>query len=680
MLNDDIQKQIDEMLGNGNLNQDDFANGENNNDDKQDEFLAEENENQEKEGADEKFGKELEWQEVNLPEQEKQEEQEQKQEQGREEAIVSLDKNNDQRKEEAPEENNKEIIKEENFFHEIGKRNEVILENDERNEELDEKMKELELGRKEEEQKTKALAQGLGYINLKGLPIVPEALRVIDENESREKKVICFMYKGGREMRLATVDYNREIEELVADLKGRHEGMTIGIYLTSEKSMEEAIARYAALPKIEERVDDVEVLEGDINEVQMNLVNLQEIEEKIKAVPVTKALSVIIVAAIKIEASDIHIEAEEKGIKLRYRIDGVLHDVAEIEKESWNKIISRIKLAAGLKINIKDRPQDGRFSTHLMGKAYDFRVSSLPTDYGESIVIRILYQEKLAGMNLDNLGIGERNRRILEREITKPNGMIVVTGPTGSGKTTTLYAVLIKLNSPSNKIITVEDPIEYRIQGINQSEVNEGRGYTFAKALRSVVRQDPDIILIGEIRDKETVEIALNAALTGHLVFSTIHTNDAAGTIARFLSLGAKAYLLSPALNIAVAQRLVRKICGKCKKEKVLNEMERQRVKEEIEKLPDSYEDKFKLDVNKLKFYEGGGCDECSGLGYKGQIGIFEILELNSEIRKMILEERVSEVEIREAGIRGGMITMRQDGILKAIEGITSLEEVFRVS
>ncbi|HRY63624.1 MAG TPA: GspE/PulE family protein, partial [Patescibacteria group bacterium] len=273
------------------------------------------------------------------------------------------------------------------------------------------------------------------------------------------------------------------------------------------------------------------------------------------------------------------------------------------------------------------------------------------------------------------------NFAIVEKEIAKPNGLLVITGPTGSGKTTTLYSILNKLNTADNKIITVEDPIEYKLEGINQSEVKEDKGYTFAKALRSIVRQDPDILLVGEIRDQETVEIVLNAALTGHLVLSTIHANSAAGVIPRFMALGAKPYLLSPSINVSIAQRLVRRVCNFCKQPVVLDDKEKERVAQEMGSLPEKRKQMVGMtEFNNPVFYKGQGCKECSGLGYKGQVGIFEILQITDELKQMILDGDVSEQQIRQAAIKNGIVTLAQDGILKAMQGITSLEEVFRVT
>ncbi|HQA63836.1 MAG TPA: GspE/PulE family protein, partial [bacterium] len=325
-----------------------------------------------------------------------------------------------------------------------------------------------------------------------------------------------------------------------------------------------------------------------------------------------------------------------------------------------------------------DRPQDGRFSVFLTNDRIDLRVSALPTAFGESIVIRLLMSSAV-NLSFDDLGLRGGAFQILEREIQRPNGMIVTTGPTGSGKTTTLYAILKKLNKPETKIITIEDPIEYELKGINQSQVN--KDYTFAKGLRSIVRQDPDIIMVGEIRDLDTAEIAIQAALTGHLVLSTIHTNDAFGAIPRFLSMGAKPFLLAPALNVAIGQRLVRRVCDKCKTEIELSAEFKERVSKLLSELPNKPEyEPYKKDIEQLKFYQGAGCENCQGLGYKGRIGIYEIMPIDGEIENKITKGDLSEYEIKALAKEKGVVTMAQDGLLKALDGITSVEEVFRVS
>ncbi|OIP79077.1 MAG: hypothetical protein AUK20_02615 [Parcubacteria group bacterium CG2_30_45_37] len=429
------------------------------------------------------------------------------------------------------------------------------------------------------------------------------------------------------------------------------------------------------MPKAREVVRGVKITEEELNKYGKKLSSFKDLQGEINRAQVTEIVTMIMAAAVKSDSSDIHIEAEEKDIKVRFRVDGVLHDVASVDKSLWEKIISRMKLLAGVKINVTDKPQDGRLSIFLRDDRIDIRVSFLPTNFGESVAMRLL-RFGAVGLEFTDLGIRDRAFEQLKREVERPNGMIIATGPTGSGKTTTLYAILKKLNNQQTKIITIEDPIEYQLAGVNQTQT--GKNYTFAQGLRSIVRQDPDIIMVGEIRDLETAEIAIQAALTGHLVLSTIHTNDAAGTVPRFLSMGAKPYLLAPALNAMIGQRLVRKICARCKQEAKLDDETMKRVKEALNQLAEA--DKKNLNFDKLKFFEGQGCDVCQGIGYKGRIGIYEVMTMNPEIEKLILGSQASEYDMRDNAKKHGMITMVQDGLLKALDGITSVDEVLRVA
>jgi type II secretory ATPase GspE/PulE/Tfp pilus assembly ATPase PilB-like protein len=370
------------------------------------------------------------------------------------------------------------------------------------------------------------------------------------------------------------------------------------------------------------------------------------------------------------------VEAEENGIAVRYRIDGILHDVATLPKEQWKRFVSRIKLLSALKINVNDRPQDGRVTLKLESGNLDVRVSTMPTIHGESVVMRILHSGS-KGVTFDELGLRGAAYDRLKREVERPNGMIITTGPTGSGKTTTLYGILRTLNKPGVKIITLEDPIEIKMEGINQSQVDISKDYTFAKGLRSILRQDPDICMVGEIRDLESAEIAIQAALTGHLMLSTIHTNSASGVIPRFLSMGVKPFLLAPALNAVIGQRLVRRICTNCIEEEQVPAEKTERARKILSELPPSEQNN--VDLNNLHFYHGRGCEKCSGLGYKGRIGIYEIFTMTKEVEQIILSTEVSEYKIQDLAVKNGMTTMVQDGLLKALDKITSLDEVFRV-
>ncbi|MEK7067889.1 MAG: GspE/PulE family protein, partial [Patescibacteria group bacterium] len=390
------------------------------------------------------------------------------------------------------------------------------------------KTKQQEIQHKEREKLTANQAQSLGlpYISLVGFPISPEALSQIPEAASRRLKVVCFFYDG-EQFRLGAVELTPEIEALLKELAAElHcEGK---IYLVSEVSLAAAQKLYVTLPKVREVVRGVKVTEEELNKYSESFASFRDLQAEIIKADITQIVAMLLAAAVKSRSSDIHIEGEEKGIKVRFRVDGVLHDVAALDKKIWPKVISRLKLLAKVKINIEDRPQDGRFAVIMQSRQIDIRASFLPTSFGESVVMRLLDSNQ-EDISFEKLGLTGRPYEELKRQIERPNGMVITTGPTGSGKTTTLYAVLKKLNDQETKIITIEDPIEYQLEGVNQSQVSEN--YTFAKGLRSIVRQDPDIIMVGEIRDLDTAEIAIQAALTGHLVLSTIHTNDASGTV-----------------------------------------------------------------------------------------------------------------------------------------------------
>ncbi len=536
------------------------------------------------------------------------------------------------------------------------------------------KQKQLKIKELERLTKQAADSAGLPYLDLAGFPISPEALALITEEQAKELSTLCFFYDG-QHIRLASLTPDEEaVKELAKSLKEKYFS-EVRIYLITENSFNFGLEMYKTIPKVREVIRGVKVTEEELNKYGEKLASFKDLQEEINKAQITEIVTMILAAAVKSNSSDIHIEAEEKTIKVRFRIDGVLHDVASLDKTSWEKIISRMKLLAEVKINIMDKPQDGRLSIYLKDERVDIRASFLPTNFGESVVMRLLRSGSV-GLDFNDLGIRGRAFEQLKREVERPNGMIITTGPTGSGKTTTLYAILKKLNSPETKIITIEDPIEYQLEGVNQSQTS--KNYTFAQGLKSIVRQDPDIIMVGEIRDLETAEIAIQAALTGHLVLSTIHTNDAAGTVPRFLSMGAKPYLLAPALNAMIGQRLVRKICDKCKRQAEPDEETLKRAKDLLNELAEA--DKKNIDFNNFKFYEGGGCEACQGLGFKGRVGIYEVLTMNPEIEKLILSGQTSEYDMRANAKKNGMITMAQDGLLKALEGITSLEEVFRVA
>jgi len=390
---------------------------------------------------------------------------------------------------------------------------------------------------------------------------------------------------------------------------------------------------------------------------------------------VTEFLEVVLSGAINLDASDIHIEPQEEKSEIRIRIDGILQDALDFNSKTCQGLLNRIKLLSGLKLNITERPQDGRFSVLINETTIEIRTSTLPAEHGETIVLRILDPKSL--IELETLGLREDLLEIFEKEIKKPNGMIIVTGPTGSGKTTTLYAFLKKVQKPEIKIVTIEDPIEYRLEEISQTQVKPKKGYDFVSGLKSIMRQDPDVILVGEIRDLETAEIALQAALTGHLVFTTLHTNDAAGTIARLTNLGAKPVNIGPAINMAVAQRLIRKICKKCGVFKKASLQELAKIKKGLKEIsPKIRIPKIELS---LKIPEAKGCRNCNFTGYRGRIGIFEAFLVDEEMEKFILNNP-SIGALRKEAVKRGMVTMQQDGLIKILNGATTIEEVERVT
>ncbi len=541
-------------------------------------------------------------------------------------------------------------------------------------EKFDKKIQAMDLKNKEDLVIKQAATLGVPYIDLSKFPVTAEALKIIPEKEAKTQLAVCF-FATPEEIRIGCVNYTEQIQELVYQLGERHHANT-QVYLISQNSFDKVLKLYANLPIVKPVSKDINITDEELEKFKTDVIDFRSLAQQFESVSISDVLTLMIAAALKTNSSDVHVEAEEHGIMVRYRIDGILHDVATLPKEQWKKFVSRIKLLAALKINITDRPQDGRVTLKLSSGSLDVRVSTMPTIYGESVVMRILHSSN-KGVTFDELGLRGDAYAKLKKEVERPNGMIITTGPTGSGKTTTMYAILNTLNKPGVKIITLEDPVEIKIDGINQSQVDASRDYTFAKGLRSLLRQDPDICLVGEIRDLETAEIAIQAALTGHLILSTIHTNSASGTIPRFLSMGVKPFLLAPSLNSVIGQRLVRKICEHCQEVDKLSSEQMEKVEQQLKVLPQA--EKEKIDFKKLTFYKGKGCEQCSGLGYKGRIGIYEIFVMNKELEQIILGDQISEYLVQEWATKNGMVTMVQDGLLKALDKITTVEEVFRV-
>ncbi len=433
--------------------------------------------------------------------------------------------------------------------------------------------------------------------------------------------------------------------------------------------------------------EEIKIPPETYSEIQQNIQNIPAFQEKIQESlgdRTTHILQLILGGAVSLGVSDIHFEPKKETSKLRVRSDGILQEVTELKPKIYNSLVSRIKLLSELKLNIRDRPQDGRFSIALpedteaaITKLYtvEVRVSVLPSEHGETLVLRLLNPKNL--ISFKKLGLRSDLLKLFKKEMNQPNGMVIVTGPTGSGKTTTLYAFLKEVQSSENKIITIEDPIEYHLGGISQTQVDPDKEYTFANGLRSVMRQDPDVILVGEIRDLETATIALQAALTGHLVFSTLHTNSAAGTIPRLQALGEKPVNIAPAINLAIAQRLVRRACSHCKEERNPTKEELKQIKKALKSLPEGVE-KPKIDSN-FKIVKPAGCKQCNSTGYKGRVGIFEAIVIDDEMEKFILTSP-STAALKEKATEKGMTTIYQDGILKVIQKLTTMEEIERVT
>lgn len=542
---------------------------------------------------------------------------------------------------------------------------------------LEERMGTIKLHEKEKMAQERAASLGLPYIALKGFPIAPEALSLLTRDIASTLHVVPFFFQGGQ-IRLGTTEPSKEVERIAKQI-ATDQHANVESYIISDDSLEAALKLYDKLPIPKEIIYGYRIEEEDLARYEKEITDWTELQSKISKVNTTDVITLMIGAALKASVSDVHVEAEEEDVKIRFRVDGRLRDAATLPKTAWKQIIGRLKLLAGVKINIDDVPQDGRITIYLTNEKIDIRVSFLPTAFGESVVMRLLRPKAIA-LEFDNLGIRGLALERLIAEIEKPNGMIITTGPTGSGKTTTLYAILKKLNKQDVKIITLEDPIEYKLVGINQSQIDHSKNYDFAKGLRSILRQDPDIVMVGEIRDTETAEIAIQAALTGHLVVSTIHTNSAAGTIPRFMSMGVKPFLLAPAINAVIGQRLVRRLKPEMSIPAKLSEAKLKQIKEILGTIPK--ESGYAVDLAKLNFMEPDPAKVTdTDDGYKGRVGIYEIFTMTPDIEDIVLSGGdISEYKIQEIAASHGMLTMAQDGLLKALDGLTSVDEVLAVA
>jgi len=519
-----------------------------------------------------------------------------------------------------------------------------------------------------EEQLAQAEAKlyNVPFVDLGETAVSPEALSLLPQAVAERCVLIPFDYK--RDKKELSVAMANPLDLTAIEFIEKKSKARIKPFIAPAADIKEVIVSAYAQPLSAEV--KAALKEAGPTPEEAKAVDITELGKVIRQAPIAKIVSTVLEFAMKARASDVHIEPEEDKTRVRYRIDGILHEKLILPKKVHEGVISRIKILSGMKIDEKRIPQDGRFSFRAGDQEVDLRVSCMPTSHGEKIAMRLL--KKTGGVpDLPELGLRGLAVKSLQNSILRPHGIIIVCGPTGSGKTTTLYSGLSRINTTKVNINTLEDPVEYEISGVNQVQINPAAGLTFASGLRSMVRQDPDIIMVGEIRDKETTDLAVQAALTGHLVFSTLHTNDAAGAIPRLLDLGAEPFLLASSMTCIVAQRVVRRICQNCKEEYTPPPEVAEDIKKVLGKL---YQDK-----DKISLFRGKKCAQCNETGYLGRIGIFEVMPVSEKIGRLILERPAAET-IEKQAVEDGMITMKQDGYLKSIEGITTIEEVLRTA
>jgi len=526
----------------------------------------------------------------------------------------------------------------------------------------------LELGLVDEGQLQMALAaqRGMEYISLDGIDIPADVVEKVPAQMAKTYHIIPIEYNQGQNELIVALD-NPENFRATDDLSTLM-GFKVTAKITDPEALEKNLAKYYETKQdnnINELIDEIQ---GDTFLAEFDgrnqSIDLDELKELSESNPVKKLLNLVLLQAIRDKASDIHFEPFEDEYKMRYRIDGVLYEMVPPPKYIAAALSSRIKVMADLDIAERRLPQDGRISLTVQGNPIDLRVSVLPTMFGESVVLRVLDRSQ-ASFDLGALGLRQQDHDLVRMLIHKPNGIIIVTGPTGCGKTTTLYSALDELNDIETKIITTEDPVEYDVDGLVQVQMKPDIGLTFARCLRSILRQDPDIILVGEIRDLETAQIAAQASLTGHVVFTTLHTNDAPSSVARLLDMGIEPFLITATVEGIVAQRLVRKICENCKTQFEPSEAQLT----ELRLLPD--------DVKGKKFHYGRGCSKCNGTGYRGRVGIFEIMVFNDEIRDLIMNQASTNV-LRSAGLKAGMRLLRDNGLAAIYDGITTIDEIVK--
>lgn len=549
------------------------------------------------------------------------------------------------------------------------------VEQDKAPQSVDQTLEKINRGFKERATIEKAKQLNMQYINISVTPINPDLLKLLTPEIARSALIMPF-FKIGKKVRIAVVDQENPLTKAaLKDLIDK--GYELNINLASDDGILEAVKLYESEQYKVKKAIDTRLSEDKIKAYEQEIQQLEDLKTKLSSISSEEAVYLVSVGALKTGASDIHLEPEEKSTRVRFRIDGVLHKIFDIDKGIYTNIVNQIKYQCKMKLNINNEPQDGRYSFTVNERKVDVRVSVLPTEYGETIVCRLLDSGRKL-VEFEEMGFWGENLQHMEHLTKISHGMILITGPTGSGKTSTLYTMLDKFNKPESKVITLEDPIEYHLAGISQSQINEKRGYDFAGGLRSILRQDPDVVMLGEIRDLQTAETAAQAALTGHVLLSTLHTNSAIESIPRLINIGLPAFMVAPSLNTIIAQRLVRRICPACQKIEEVPKAEFDELTKTVETIKKIRPSMTDITIP-TQLPNAPGCDVCSHTGYKGRICVVEMVTIDFEMRDLILN-KASSTKMIEAARRKGMLTMREDGVLKVLKGITSLEEVHRVT
>ena len=513
------------------------------------------------------------------------------------------------------------------------------------------------------------------YISLIDKVIPPDILKEISEEAAAFYQFVPFG-RNEKNIQIGMVVPDDLKSQQALNFISKRIGLEPEIYIISPTDFKEVLKQYRNIKKeVASALEDLEKeLAGEREEAEEG--KAEDVAERVLVeAPITKIVAVLLRHAQEGRASDIHIEPLEKTVRVRFRVDGILYTSLILPKNIQLAVVSRIKILSNLKIDESRIPQDGRFHSVIDSKKIDFRVSTFPTAFGEKVVLRLL-DPSIGLLGFEQLGMVGHNLKVLKEGIEKPFGMILLTGPTGSGKTTTLYSILNTLNDPEVNIVSLEDPIEYNIEGVSQSQTKPEIGYTFASGLRSILRQDPDVVMVGEIRDEETADLATHAALTGHIVLSTLHTNNAIGVVPRLIDMGVSTFLIPSSLNLMIAQRLVRKLCHECKKQISPSDEIREMIKQELDAIPETTKKEMAhIYANEIKIWEAPGCKFCSNKGTKGRIAVFEVMFMTQELEKIIIEGPTESKLIEEARHQG-MITMKQDGFIKVLEGSVSLEEI----